>query len=155
GSGFDSLGLTLEIVDTVRADFTPDNRDVVLAEVTGDGGAAFDPADNPICEAYHSWAAETGIELPGVRFALESRIPPARGLGSSAAYLAAGLAAAAHVAADKDPRRRMLDLATRLEGHPDNVAAAIMGGMSVAFRDGDETRALHVANHRRLDVVLF
>jgi homoserine kinase len=64
----------------------------------------------------------------GVRFAIRSAIPPAAGLGSSAAAIVAGLCAADHMYELDAP---VLELATELEGHPDNVAAALLGGFVV------------------------
>jgi homoserine kinase len=154
GPGFDTLGLALEMVDTVEVDLETDGAAVTLNRVEG-AELKLDPRDNLICRAYRSWFAEDGIEPPGARFTLHSRIPVGRGLGSSAASLVAGLAAAAWASDTKEPRERMLRLATGIEGHADNVAAAIMGGVTVAFCDGDSVRALHVANHLSLGVALF
>ena len=155
GPGFDSLGLALDITDTVRVEIDPGGRDVMLADTSGDDLESLNPHDNLLCRAYRAWAEDTGSNLPGARFAVESRIPIARGLGSSAAAIVAGLAAAAFAAGEKSPRERMLRLACCLEGHPDNAAAAVMGGMTVGFMDGPSAHALHVANHLTLGIALF
>jgi homoserine kinase len=153
GPGFDSLALALDIVDTVFVELVPQSEEVVLCEVTGNP-VTLDPRDNLLCRAYRQWA-EDGQQLPGVRFRLESRIPVGKGFGSSAAAIVAGLAAAAKAAEVKEPRERILQLASRMEGHADNAVAATIGGMTTAFCDGDTVHALHVANHLSLGVALF
>ena len=77
----------------------------------------------------------------GLRFEIRSEIPVASGLGSSAAAIVAGLMAAEHLyelALDREP---LLAYAVELEGHPDNVAAALYGGFVICSRDGDVPRA--------------
>ncbi|MDQ2740919.1 MAG: homoserine kinase [Chloroflexota bacterium] len=155
GPGFDALGLALDLTDMVTAEFDPEGEETVLAEVRGEHGLTLDPHDNLLCQAYRLWGTRTSSPLPGVRFTLECRIPPARGFGSSAASIVAGLAAAAWAAEEKRPEQRMLCLADEMEGHPDNVAAVVMGGMTIAFRDGEEVRALHVANHLEMGIALY
>jgi homoserine kinase len=154
GPGFDTLGLALELADTFTVE-----RDDGSREVTVDGAtceAAGVPADEHyVCRAYRLWAQETGADLPGARFTLDRRIPIGRGLGSSAAAIVAGLAAAAFTAGDNDPRDRIVRLAGKMEGHPDNAAAAALGGLTTAFCDGDDIHALHVVNHVTVDVALF
>lgn len=155
GPGFDALGLALDLTDTVTAELNPDGNTVTLDEVTSADGLVLDPEDNLLCRAYRRWGEDTGNALPGVRFSLESRIPAARGLGSSAASIVGGLVAAASAQEEKHARARLLNLASDMEGHPDNAVAAIMGGMTVAFREGQEVRALHVANHLEMGIALF
>ncbi|MFN8159922.1 MAG: homoserine kinase [Solirubrobacterales bacterium] len=73
----------------------------------------------------------------GLRFEIRSEIPPARGLGSSAAAIVAGLTAADHLYELGIEPGEMLRRAAEIEGHPDNVAAAIHGGFVICGRDGD------------------
>lgn len=151
GPGFDTLGIAVDLTDIVRVTFNDSSREVTLQSGTVD----LDTQDNLICRAYRLWATDTGTDLPGACFSLESRIPHARGLGSSAASIVAGLAAAARAADDKHPTKRILRLATAIEGHPDNIAPAILGGLTTAFHDGGEVLALHVASYLDLRAVLF
>lgn len=154
GPGFDCLGLALDIVDTIDVDVLAEGDEVVLEHVFPEH-VELDRTLNLLCEGYRAWATDTGVRLPGVRFRLQSAIPIGKGLGSSAAALVAGLKTAAHVAGDKQPGDRILRLATHIEGHADNVAASFMGGMTVAIRNGEEIRALPIANHLQLGVALY
>ncbi len=103
-------------------------------EVEETGGFSLDPGgldvssgrDNLIVRAF-----ETLHPADGISFRLKSEIPLARGLGSSAAAIVAGLFAADHLFELALTKQEMLVKATELEGHPDNVAAAIYGGFVI------------------------
>jgi homoserine kinase len=152
GPGFDCLGLALNIVDTVTIEPAPD---AVESYLHGAEDLGIDRRRNLICRAYNAWAKDAGTALPAARFQLESRIPIGKGLGSSAASIVAGLAAARYVADEKDGLARMLRLAGRLEGHADNTTAALLGGLTVALTDGAEVRAINAANHFSFGIALF
>jgi homoserine kinase len=132
GAGFDSLALALDLCNEVTVDTE------AKPGVTWEGeGAAELPTDgsDAVSVAMREAAGALGLDLP--RFALSSvnRIPVERGLGSSAAAAVAGIElATALLGQDPDPGRT-LTIASRLEGHPDNVAAAIHGGLTIAFDD--------------------
>lgn len=151
GPGFDALGLALDLKATLDVEVDPSGNQVTLANPS-DG---VDPQDNVIVRAYREWGRREDVSLPGARLSLSSEIPVAKGLGSSAACIVAGLAAAAVVSDSKHARARLLRYGTDLEGHPDNVAAAVMGGLTVAFRQDDEVKALPVANHLAMGIALF
>lgn len=151
GPGFDCLGLALDLAAKVEVEVDPDGDEVVLAEPA----AGVDPHDNLLVRSYRLWGEREAVTLPGARFILNSEIPVAKGLGSSAACIVAGLAAAAAATETKHARDRVLRWGTDLEGHPDNITAAVMGGMTVAFREDGEVRAVHVANHLALGIALF
>ena len=125
GPGYDAMAaamalhLELEVEETGEYSFDPGG----LAVPTG--------RDNLLVRAFESLHTADGIA-----FRLRSEIPLARGLGSSAAAIVAGLYAADHLFELALGREEMLARATALEGHPDNVAAAIYGGMVVCGSDG-------------------
>lgn len=154
GPGFDCLGVALDLCDTVLVELDPEHPGVELAGVSGTD-TLLHRRENLLCRAYTAWQEDTGTSLPGARFTLESRIPMGRGLGSSAAGIVAGLAAAAFAAEDRAAEDRILRLAAHIEGHPDNVTPAVLGGMTVAFCQDGEVRATHVANHLALGVALY
>jgi len=153
GPGFDTLGLALDITDTIDLELD-DSLDYALLTVAGDG-PALDERDNLVVQAYRLWGERHAATLPGARFSLQSAMPVGRGFGSSAACIVVGLSAGAIATASKDARAEILRLATELEGHPDNVAACVLGGLTVAFRDGQDVHAMHVASHLAMDIALF
>ena len=68
GPGFDTLGLALDIVNTIYVQLTPDDDEVALSAMTGDLAETLDPHDNLLCAAYRRWGEEHGVTLPGARF---------------------------------------------------------------------------------------
>ena len=82
-------------------------------------------------------------------------VPLSRGLGSSSCAIVGGLFAANALLGYPAPPQRLLELATELEGHPDNVAAALMGGMTIAVRDGDRVYAAQTPVPEDLQCVVF
>jgi homoserine kinase len=136
GPGFDSLGLALGLHDTVQGSVT--SRGLVV-EVTGEGAAEI-PRDESHLVVRAMRAAFSALEVdpPGIELVCRNAIPHGRGLGSSAAAIVGGVHLARALV--KDGRSRLndlaaLQLAARLEGHPDNVAAAAFGGLTVAWEE--------------------
>jgi homoserine kinase len=127
GPGYDvlaaavSLYLELEVEETGEFSLDPGGLDVSTGR------------DNLIVRAF-----ETLHPAEGITFRLKSEIPLARGLGSSAAAIVAGLFAADHLFELALTKEEMLAKATELEGHPDNVAAAIYGGFVICGAGKDE-----------------
>ena len=136
GPGFDCLAVALELRNEVVV--SGSGRDGVHVRVEGEGadGVATD-ASNLFVRAF----AAAGADPAGLSFRMTNRIPLARGLGSSAATIAAGVAAGqAWAGREADP----LPDAAVLEGHPDNVAAALLGGVTVAWNAATGARALRL-----------
>jgi homoserine kinase len=133
GPGFDTLGLALGLYDEVGVEVTSSGVDI---EVTGEG--AEDVADagekHLIVRAMRVALDELDIPQPG-GFALRcvNRIPHGRGLGSSAAAIVAGVLAARALAGASVAPADALPLASVLEGHPDNVAPCLFGGLTIAW----------------------
>ncbi len=140
GPGFDSLGLALSLYDTVQARVAESG---VAVRVTGMGA---DQADRPdrqlVIRAMRAGFAATGGQPPGITVSCRNDVPQGFGLGSSAAAIVAGLLAARALAAgraaaaepaDVLPDAEVLRLACDMEGHPDNVAACLAGGLIITF----------------------
>jgi homoserine kinase len=85
---------------------------------------------------------DLGIEVAGLQVSSHNTIPHGCGLGSSSAAIVAGLAAAAALAGHDPDAGWLLDRAARIEGHPDNVAAAVLGGFVIAYAQESEVRAV-------------
>ncbi len=148
GPGFDSLGLALSLHNHTDIEWEPGSAHEP-AEVTIEGEGASDlPRDDSLLtvralrQGLHALGATVGC----LRVHQRNEIPLARGLGSSASALVAGFAAARVVAGLDLDRAWVLDRAAALEGHPDNVAAAVYGGLTVAWLSDDgEARCHRVA----------
>jgi homoserine kinase len=139
GSGFDCFAAALSL--KLRAELYPGNEAGILLNAHGEGapGPNDDPEQNLLLRAFRE-----GLRLAhgsehgsgAWRIEVSSMIPAARGLGSSAAAIVAGLllgAAAGRNAPDAD---QLLTMAATLEGHPDNVAAAMYGGITLSVEGG-------------------
>jgi homoserine kinase len=144
GAGFDCLGLALEMYLSVRASLLskPEGRTLARSRgVRGTSELPSDPDQNLIFRAMRHTAEGEGFDLPRVRLAVQNEIPVAGGLGSSAAATVAGIALAFAVSGRPMQKEAALRYATEMEGHPDNVAAALLGGLVVTFTRGDGTVA--------------
>ncbi len=136
GPGFDCFGLALDWRERVTLTVLDHGYQI---EVSGEGADAI-PRDEShlIVRSVLVGLADLGFHAPGLALSCHNTIPHGRGLGSSSAAIVAGLLAAAGLAgADPDPTW-LLRHANAIEGHPDNVAAAIYGGFVLAYegRDG-------------------
>ncbi|HYP55558.1 MAG TPA: homoserine kinase [Solirubrobacterales bacterium] len=130
GPGYDAMAAALELFLELEVE--------EVGQYSFDSGGLDVPTgrDNLVVRAF-----ETLHSAEGIAFRLSSDIPLARGLGSSAAAIVAGLAAADHLFELALSKEELLARATDLEGHPDNVAAAIYGGFVVCGQDGAEPTA--------------
>ncbi len=139
GPGFDALGLALALRNEAWLEEGPG----VAVRVEGEGAASLDAgADNVVARGARMAFEAAGRPFRGLRIRCVNRIPLARGLGSSAAAWVCGLAGANALLGSPLDRDALLALATRAEGHPDNVAAALLGGLTVSCADGDRVLAV-------------
>jgi homoserine kinase len=134
GPGFDCLGLTLDLWNEVsaRAGVVQDQETLIHRAAR----AVFD---------------KMGAPYPGFELRCTNRIPFARGLGSSSAAIACGILIANHCLGSPLGLAALLDLATKLEGHPDNVVPCLLGGVRVATV-GDNGRVIQSPRARRSSV---
>lgn len=142
GPGFDALGLALAHHDVVEVRAL--GSDQVTVEVTGEGAGEVGSDDSHlVVRALRLGLEHVGAPLTGLHLTCVNAVPHGRGMGSSAAAVVAGLVAArlliAEPAALDDAT--VLELATRLEGHPDNAAPALLGGVTVAWTGAAGPRA--------------
>lgn len=132
GAGFDSLGLALSMHNV----FTFEECDRIRISSV-DGTHVPTGANNLVYRSARAVYDQLGIPLRGLRITQRNDIPMARGLGSSSACIVAGILGANALLGNKLTSRQMLTLATAIEGHPDNVAPALLGGLtSSVFEDG-------------------
>ncbi|QWT17831.1 homoserine kinase [Collinsella sp. zg1085] len=147
GVGYDTLGLAL----TLFAHF-----DIEAAEELTISGcpAAYQGPDNLVyssmCTAWKTW----GVAQQGARIHIASEVPFARGLGSSSTCVVAGVLGAAALAGLKLSAAELLRVATLIEGHPDNVAPALLGSLVCSFTGADGTvQSLSYTVHPDLNFV--
>jgi homoserine kinase len=134
GPGFDALGLALALYNEVTAR----EADGVSVIVEGEGAGRLPAgADNVVARGVRQAYEAAGRPFKGVALACVNRVPPARGLGSSAAAWVGGLVAGNALLGGPLSRDALLALAARAEGHPDNVTAALLGGLTVSCAHGD------------------
>jgi homoserine kinase len=134
GAGFDCLGLALQLYLTVRATVLSGAADRSQVRSRGSKGSSLlsrIPEENLISRAMQYAAEHEGFKLPSVRLAVHNAIPVAAGLGSSAAAIVAGVSLAFAVAGRGLSTDSALRYAAGVEGHADNVAAALIGGLVI------------------------
>jgi homoserine kinase len=133
GPGFDALGVAIDLFLRVRVvDVRPEAPDTLECDFI----TAAPAGENRILAAYRHARAILGRPAPGLRVQVRSDIPSRAGLGSSGAATVAGLLLYASVTEPR-PREEWLRLATAIEGHPDNAAAALFGGLTICCQHED------------------
>ena len=149
GPGFDTLGLALAVYDELEIS-VPDAPGLEI-EVHGVGAGEV-PLDEShlVVRAIAHTFARGGLPLPPLRLVAHNRIPHGRGLGSSGAAIVAGVMAAKGLLEGivEFTPDELLELATELEGHPDNVAPALFGGLTIAWTTPDGPRHKKLMVHR-------
>jgi homoserine kinase len=148
GPGYDALGLALGHHDVLTAEVIDAPAPEIVVEGEG-AGEVSRGADHLVHRSMARGFAELGLPVPPVRMHCRNAIPHGRGMGSSAAAIVGGLALARALAGpageplDDD---RLFEIAAEVEGHPDNVAATVHGGLTIGYTSEEGVRAV------RLDV---
>lgn len=159
GPGFDSIGLALSLCDEITVETTSSGL-VVTVEGEGAGQLPVD-ADHLVVRALERGLQAVGVRAPGLVVRCRNAIPHSRGLGSSAAAVVGGLAAANGLVAQTDWQTlddtQLIQLSSDFEGHPDNAAAAVLGGAVVSWvdRSGDHPRYAAVPLRLHPDIHLY
>ena len=145
GPAFDCAGLALSVHDDLEFEVTGGGLEVVM---TGEGAATL-PADEShlVVRAFRAGCAELGWTPAGLRIVTTNGIPQGRGMGSSAAAVVAGVMGAWALCPDVDAidLDAVLRLVTEIEGHPDNVAACLLGGATLSWMTPGGARADRLA----------
>lgn len=153
GPGFDAIGIACTIYNELELTLTREPQCCI--EIEGEGVSGIPKDDRNIAyQAVMLVLTKVQSEFRGVHLRMRNDIPMARGLGSSAAAIVAGLVAANIATGEQLTQQEILELATSLEGHPDNVAPAIFGGVSISVMAGDEVHSLKILPPRKLYMVV-
>jgi len=159
GPGFDSLGLALALYDEIEVETTESGLNI---DVVGEGAGQV-PLDEThlVVRALRRGLQAAGVSASGLNIKCRNVIPHSRGLGSSAAAVVGGLAAANGLIAQSGSpelsREQLVQLSSEFEGHPDNAAAAVLGGAVVSWTEKNESGPSYAAVPLQLhpDVHLF
>lgn len=139
GSGFDSLGIALTMYNQVWME--EDDRVNISSR---DGIDVPKDENNLIYWSAKLLYEECGRTLPGLRIEQQSDIPMARGLGSSSACIVAGLLGANRFLGGPLSQQDLVNLACKIEGHPDNTTPALTGGLVASAMEGDRVYSVSV-----------
>ncbi|WP_409047266.1 homoserine kinase [Microbacterium sp. HA-8] len=156
GPGFDTLGLALSVYDEIEVTALPERGVEVIVHGEGAGDVPTDATNLVITTIAYAFDA-VGVPLPGLRLVARNAIPHGRGMGSSGAAVVSGLVAAKGLLAgrveitDDD----LLRMATELEGHPDNVAPALFGGLTIAWLAPEGPQHKKLLVHRGVSPLVF
>lgn len=156
GPGFDTLGLALSLYDHLDVSVRIEPGVTVEVHGVGEGDVPTDETNLVVRAIAHTFAAY-GQEMPGLNVIAHNVIPHGRGMGSSGAAIVSGIMAAKGllegiVDIDADA---LLSLATEMEEHPDNVAPALFGGLTIAWVTPDGPMYKKLIVHRGVSPVVF
>ena len=148
GTGFDSFGAALGLYNKISVKEI--EKGLVIKSFGFDGTVA-SGANNLIYRAIMKVFDYVGYERKGLSIYQKSDIPRTRGLGSSSACIIGGMVAANHISGKKLDYKKILELATEMEGHPDNVAPALYGGFCISAKteNGIYVKSIKPENNMR------
>ncbi|GHU56683.1 homoserine kinase [Clostridia bacterium] len=151
GSGFDCIGMAFKLYNHLWVEEYSMSGDESLVIETKNGGE-FVPLDktNLIYKSIVRFYGEVGIRkpVPSIKLTQDDAIPLTRGLGSSAACIAAGLLAANALSNANLPRDQICYLAAKIEGHPDNSTPALVGGLTVGVVASDKLEYIKIESDK-------
>jgi homoserine kinase len=149
GPGFDSLGAAVSLYAHVS--FADSDKPL---EING-CSEKYCNSDNLIYTSYLKTFEMYGKPPQNVKIGIKSDIPTSRGLGSSAACVVAGVAGALNAMGMEIDKKLLLDISTKIEGHPDNVAPAIYGGLTASMKHGDQVFTRQFKLHKSINFYAF
>ncbi len=143
GPGFDVLGMALSLHNELRVEILGTKPAAPVMVISGEGQDEI-PTDkrNLVYQTLVSVVRKAGKKIPALKLMFRNRIPLARGLGSSSAAILEGLLAGNEIAGRKFSREEILDMANEIEGHPDNVASSLLGGVQASKVVGKNVRTV-------------
>ncbi|HWR41129.1 MAG TPA: homoserine kinase [Patescibacteria group bacterium] len=153
GPGFDTIGVACSIYNDLEISWAEAGQ--LNIEITGEGAGHIPvTADNVVIKAIKQVFRRLGKKNWGLTIKMHNQIPLSRGLGSSAAAIVAGLFAANEITGRQLSGDDLLLMATVMEGHPDNVAPALFGGITVSIMEGDLVRCLRFIPPQPLSMIV-
>ncbi|MGF1496208.1 MAG: homoserine kinase [Elainellaceae cyanobacterium] len=147
GPGFDCLGAAFSLYNQLHFVRTEGSAPLVITVTGQDADRVATDASNLAYQSFCRLYQHIGQTPPAVKLAIELEVPLARGLGSSATAIAGGLLGANALAGSPLDLAEVLDLAIAIEGHPDNVVPALMGGCQLTVQRGDRYQTCEIPWH--------
>ncbi len=153
GPGFDCIGIACTLYNTLELIYIPGSSGIKL-DVYGEGSGFLPKSDKNLAVAAMKRVLDlTGVSNYGLQVIMHNEIPLSRGLGSSAAAVVAGLAAGNAVTGNKLSKSDLLNLAVEFEGHPDNVAPALYGGITISYSEKGKASSMCIETSNLLKLV--
>ena len=152
GPGFDVLGLALQLYSTISLEEIDNGIEIEVIGVDVDKIA--NDESNIAYRAANLIFDKCGYKPKGLRLVLTNGIPAIRGLGGSGTAILGGLLTANALCNNPFSREELLNLATEFEGHPDNVAASLLGGLVISMMQGNHVHAIQLDCNSNLRVVV-
>ncbi|MFZ5649603.1 MAG: homoserine kinase [Bacillota bacterium] len=152
GPGFDCIGMALQMYNSVEMSPTASGLHI---EVNGEGSSDIPRDENNMAyQAALKVFRQVGSRPPGLKIKLVNSIPVARGLGSSTAAIVGGMIAANILSGNTLAQKDIVNLAYAMEGHPDNIAPAVLGGIVVAVPTEGEVRCHKIPPPKNLRAIV-
>ncbi len=153
GPGFDSVGISCSIYNDLELTLSEHGNLNIIIEGSGKGIIPTD-ARNIVCSAVQAVLTRVEQNYKGITIKMDNHIPLARGLGSSAAAIVGGLLAANAATGSQLDKQELFNMATNIEGHPDNVAPALFGGITLSVMEASGARCLRFMPPNDLSMVV-
>lgn len=153
GSGFDSIGVAMQLYNTLSAEETDGGINIEIRDDT----SKYIPLDdrNLVYRTMMATFEKVGYKPKGLHIIQKNDVPVTRGLGSSSTCIVGGIMAANEICKRPLSRQDIIDFASYLEGHPDNVTPAVTGGMAVAVRNRGIRYINFPVNNRKLSFAVY
>lgn len=152
GPGFDVLGLALQLYSTVELEETESGKEVIICGIDTDKIPS--SSENISLQAAERIFERSGNQLKGLRLVLTNGIPAVRGLGGSGTAILGGLLTANTLCGEPFSQTELLNFAAEFDGHPDNVAASLLGSLVVSVMKAGEVHTLKLDCGTDLHVVV-
>ena len=151
GPGFDSLGLACTLYNTFTYEVCKDGLELVI-DGEGKDLLSADAGNLAFAAFFKVWNKMTDQEI-GLKVHMRNNIPLSRGLGSSSTAIVAGLMAANYMTGSTLTKADLVNLATEMEGHPDNVAPALLGGFTISYMEDKTAHSFSFIPAKKLKLV--
>lgn len=153
GPGFDVLGLALKLYSTITLEITENDSEVIVTGV--DAEKIPSSTENVAYQAVKAIYTRSGTRLPnGLKLSISNGIPAIRGLGGSGSAILGGMLTANVLCGNPFSNTDILDFASAIEGHPDNVAASLYGGLVISMQEDEHVHTIKLHCAPSLHIVL-